>query len=119
VHSGRLSACPGSPNCVSSQSEEPRSQIDPILFRGDPTKAMEKLRQVIEGMGRTRVVEAHSNYLYAEFESRLLGFVDDFEAYCEAAESVIHVRSASRLGHSDFGVNRKRVEEIRRRFASG
>ena len=73
---------------------------------------MEEVKKAVESMPRTRIVLAHSNYLYAEFRSKLLGFVDDVEFFFEGA--VVHVRSASRLGRRDFGVNRARVERLRR-----
>ena len=69
-------------------------------------------------MPRTSIVEERADYLYAEFASRLLGFVDDVEFYFPPNERIIHVRSASRLGHSDFGVNRKRIEDIRAKLAA-
>ncbi|MEO1134470.1 MAG: DUF1499 domain-containing protein, partial [Cyanobacteria bacterium J06639_1] len=72
---------------------------------------------VVEGMEQTKVVERGDRYLYAEFTSKLMGFVDDVEFYADEAASVIHVRSASRLGKSDLGVNRKRIEAIRAQYA--
>ncbi|WP_041393431.1 DUF1499 domain-containing protein [Pleurocapsa sp. PCC 7327] len=108
VKDGKLAPCPGSPNCVNSQSQDPKSKIDPL-----PPVAIADLRKVIESMERTTIIEQTDNYLYAEFKSKLMGFVDDVEFYLDSNENVIHVRSASRLGQSDLGVNRKRVEEIR------
>ncbi|HEY9647011.1 MAG TPA: DUF1499 domain-containing protein, partial [Chroococcidiopsis sp.] len=69
-----------------------------------------------EGLERTKIITATSDYLYAEFSSKLMGFVDDVEFYLSPADGVIHVRSASRLGQSDLGVNRKRIEDIRAAF---
>lgn len=77
---------------------------------------MERLRRVIESMPRTRVVSAGNDSLRAEFKSAVLGFVDDVDCLLDAKARVIHIRSASRLGYSDFGVNRKRVEAIRAAF---
>ncbi len=74
---------------------------------------MAKLVALVKAMPRTTIVDSTDNYLYAEFASKLMGFVDDVEFYLDPAESVIQVRSASRLGESDLGVNRKRLEEIR------
>ncbi len=108
VKDGKLAACPGSPNCVNSQSQDSQSKIAPL-----PAMAIADLRKLIEGMERTTIVEQTDNYLYAEFKSKLMGYVDDVEFYLDPNENVIHVRSASRLGKSDLGVNRTRIEEIR------
>jgi uncharacterized protein (DUF1499 family) len=108
VHDGLLAPCKRTPNCVSSQAD-PSDREHYIA----PLKAsMEELRQAVQGLPRTRLVLAHSNYLYAEFRSKLLGYVDDVEFFFDGA--VVQVRSASRLGRRDFGVNRARIEEIRR-----
>ncbi len=108
VKDGKLAPCPGTPNCVSSQSSDSQSKIDPL-----PPVSITELKKVIEGMERTTIIEETDNYLYAEFKTKLMGYVDDVEFYLDPNENVIHVRSASRLGKSDLGVNRKRVEEIR------
>lgn len=107
VKEGKLAACPGTPNCVNSQSDDARSKIEPL-----PAKSIAEVKQVVEGMERTTIIEETDNYLYAEFKSKLMGYVDDVEFYQDDANAV-QVRSASRLGKSDLGVNRKRVEEIR------
>ncbi len=106
VKDGKLADCPGTPNCVSSQSSKPQEKVEPL-----PAVSIDRLRQVIEGMERTKIIEQTDNYLYAEFATKLMGFVDDVEFYHDGA--AIQVRSASRLGKSDLGLNRKRVEEIR------
>lgn len=108
VNNGKLAVCPSSPNCVSSQSQDPQSKISPL-----PPVAISEIKKVIEAMDGTTIIEENSNYLYAEFKSKLMGYVDDVEFYLDQTENVMHVRSASRLGKSDLGVNRKRVEEIR------
>jgi uncharacterized protein (DUF1499 family) len=108
VKDGKLTACPGTPNCVNSQSTNTQFKIEPL-----PAVAISELQKVIEKMEKTKIVESTDNYLYAEFQSKLMGFVDDVEFYLDPQANVIHVRSASRLGKSDLGVNRKRIEEIR------
>lgn len=115
---GRLSPCRTSPNCVCSQAADAAHFIEPLPFPPSATGAMAALRRVVESMERTRIVRADEGYLYAEFASRLLGFVDDVEFALDPAARVIHVRSASRLGSRDFGVNRRRIEEIRARLAA-
>lgn len=108
VKDGKLAACPGSPNCVNSQSEDSKSKIEPL----SPV-SIAQIKQVVDSMERTTIIEETDTYLYAEFQSKLMGFVDDVEFYVDSAANVVQVRSASRLGQSDAGVNRKRVEEIR------
>ena len=108
VKEGRLAACPGTPNCVNSQSEDPQSKIESL-----PAKSIAEIKKVVEGMERTTIIEETDNYLYVEFKSKLMGYVDDVEFYLDSGADAVQVRSASRLGKSDLGVNRKRVEEIR------
>lgn len=117
IHDGELAPCPNSPNCVSSQSQDSSHRIDPLHYEGAPETAIAQLKKVIEGLPRTEVIEVNDQYLYAEFTSSLMGFVDDVEFYADPNASVIHVRSASRLGDSDLGVNRKRIELIRKKLA--
>ena len=116
VHEGRLKPAPPTPNCVNSQSAEGYSKIAPLAYAGDGKAAMARLNALVASMPTARTVEVGSDYLYAEFTSKWLGFVDDVEFYLDEAAGVIHVRSASRLGRKDFGVNRNRVESIREMF---
>ena len=116
VSEGKLAACPNSPNCVSSQSpsQDEQHYIEPFPYTSNSTQeAIAQLKTVIEGLERTTIITEQGNYLYAEFKSKLMGYVDDVEFYVDEGQKVIHVRSASRLGKSDLGVNRKRVETIR------
>ena len=113
VQGGKLASCPSSPNCVSSQASDNHA-IAPLRFSGDAQAALRKLKAVVEAMPRTRIIDSKPDYLYAEFSTALMGFVDDVEFYCDG--TAIQVRSASRLGYSDLGVNRKRVEAIREAF---
>lgn len=116
VTNGQLKSPPKKPNCVHSQLGKGGQAIEPLSFSGDAQAALQKLQSVIEAMPRTTIVKSEDNYLYAEFETALLGYVDDVEFLAVPSDSVIHVRSASRLGHSDLGANRKRVEAIRNAF---
>jgi len=113
-----LAPCPSSPNCVSSLATDASHHVDPIPFTGNPAEAMRRLRAVIEAMPRTRIVSASDTALRAEFTSRLFRFVDDVDCIVDPAASAIQIRSASRVGYSDLGANRKRVEAIRTAFAS-
>lgn len=110
---GRLAACPSSPNCVSSQSPDKDHRIEPLLFTGTAAEAMARLAAIVQNLPRTTIIIRKPDYLYAEFTSTLFRFKDDVEFLADDSAKVIHVRSASRLGHSDLGVNRKRIEAIR------
>ncbi len=118
VKDGKLADCPNSPNCVSSQSpsSDETHFIQPLKYSSTTEKALTDLKNVIESEDRTKMIEESSNYLYAEFKTALMGFVDDVEFYLDSSTNTIHVRSASRLGQSDLGVNRKRIETIRTKF---
>lgn len=113
---GQLTPCPSSPNCVSSQAEDASHRVAPLEFKGSAGQAWEAALAATAWLDRTRIVEDSGHYLHAESRSRVFGFVDDLELLMDAEEKVIHVRSASRTGHSDLGVNRKRVETLRERF---
>ena len=115
VKDGHFAPCKRSPNCVSSQADpaDPEHYIAPIAFRG----SMENLRRAVESMERSMVIKAGRDYLYAEYRTKLLRYVDDVELYYDEKQGVVHVRSASRLGRRDFGVNRKRIEALRRVIA--
>ncbi|MBD2329647.1 DUF1499 domain-containing protein [Alkalinema sp. FACHB-956] len=113
VQAGQLAPCPASPNCVSSQSGDGSHRIEPLRPSGSIEEAFTTLKQVVQSQPRTKVVSASEDYLYVEFTSRLMGFVDDVEFYVDREAGVIQVRSASRLGESDLGVNRDRIETLR------
>lgn len=115
VQSGQLAPCPDRPNCVNSQSDDSRHRIDPIRYTGDTADAMCLLELVVQEMPGTRIVNRTARDLHVEYRSRWFGFIDDV-VFTLPEEPVIHVRSASRKGYYDFGVNRKRVERIRSLF---
>ncbi len=110
---GRLNACPSSPNCVSSDASTQRHAIDPLHLCVEPARAWIAAVNAVRNSPRTRIVTETSDYLHAEYASSFFGFVDDLELHLRAAERIIAVRSASRLGYADFGVNRARVEQLR------
>ena len=113
---GRLAPCKTSPNCVSSQADpsDKEHYVEPIVIKGNAAgDVMAAVRKSVESMPRTTVVRVEAGYLYAEFQSKLMGFVDDVEFLADPAKGVVHVRSASRLGRRDFGVNRQRIEALR------
>ena len=104
---GRLAPCKRSPNCVSSQADPSDREHYIAPIRGSIVAA----RSAVEALPRTRIIKTEGNYLYAEFRTRLLRYVDDVELYFVG--QVLQVRSCSRLGRRDFGVNRERVERLR------
>jgi uncharacterized protein (DUF1499 family) len=112
---GRLAPPKRTPNCVSSQADSADAEhyIAPIAFKGALADAMAAAKKAVQSMERSRVVREDKGYLYAEYASKLLGYVDDVELLFDENAGVFHVRSASRLGRKDFGVNRKRVEALR------
>jgi uncharacterized protein (DUF1499 family) len=116
VLDGRLAPCPDSPNCVSTRAEDPVHSIDPIAFDGPADQALARLKQAIATIPRLRIVSERDGYLHAEATSLIFRFVDDVEFLVGGEEKRIHIRSASRVGRSDLGVNRERVEKIRQAF---
>ncbi len=118
VKDGHLAVCPDRPNCVSSQDERPTHHIDPIPFRVGRDAIRQDLKEAAGALGRTRVVTETGDYLHLTVRSRLCGFIDDLEFLIDGSNAVVQVRSASRLGYSDLGVNRARIEEIRQRLES-
>ena len=116
ANEGRLLECKRSPNCVSSQADRSDAEhyVEPIRFKGTTVQAMVAAKRAVDLMERSTIVREESGYLCAEFRSKLLGYVDDLELLFDQNAGVLHVRSASRLGRRDFGVNRGRVENLRR-----
>ncbi|MGB3295799.1 MAG: DUF1499 domain-containing protein [Phormidesmis sp.] len=113
VKDGLLTGCPPSPNCVVSQGADEDHAIAPIRYSTDRATAQQNLVDILGVVPRTQVIQQQDGYILAESESRLMGFVDDSEFYFPAAEKVIQLRAAARLGESDLGVNRRRLEQIR------
>ena len=107
VRDGRLIACPESPNCVSSYESSEEHSI--AALDGN----LSQIQQILVAMDGANIVKQSSNYLYAEFTSSLMGYVDDVEFLYDAANNMTQVRSASRVGYSDMGANRSRIEAIR------
>lgn len=108
----KLPSCPNSPNCVSSQSVDDHF-IAPFKIKGDADAAFAALKRVLTAQARTKITAADADTLHAEATSLVFRFVDDVDAILDKAAGVIHIRSASRIGYGDFGVNRRRVEALR------
>lgn len=116
VKNGTLMPCPKTPNCVNSQAADKKHYIEPLHFDGTPKEAQDLLLQVIDSEKRATILKVKDNYIRTEFRSAVFRFVDDVEFYfpeTKAGETIIHVRSASRIGYFDFGANRKRIEQLR------
>lgn len=111
-----LLPCPDKPNCVTSLTSEDDDHYIPALNTGSTTSAMSKLKSIISKTERTKIIVDSNAYLYAEYTSKLMGFVDDVEFLYNQDQGLIHVRSASRLGYRDFDVNRERIEQIRKQL---
>jgi uncharacterized protein (DUF1499 family) len=126
VQAGRLKAPAETPNSVSSQAglyaghpQQRYADIAPFTYIGDGQAALRRLAVLLQSSDRCLLVTQSPDYLYAQCSTRWLKFTDDVEFYLDASAGVIHVRSASRIGRSDLGVNRARVEALRARFAAG
>lgn len=116
---GQLAACPESPNCVCSFDADADHAIEPFTMTGDPKSELKRLAKLISDHQRAEVVTLEDDYLHAEFTSQLFRYVDDVEFLADSDGTTLHVRSASRVGHSDLGANRKRIAILRIQFHSG
>lgn len=112
----RMATCPATPNCVTSRAGDVKHSVEPLRFDDDPAAAWQRLTTAVASLPRTRIVVEEPDYLAAECTTRLFGFVDDLEFAFDAEAGHIQVRSASRVGYSDLGVNRRRVERVRALF---
>lgn len=113
VRDSRLAPCPASPNCVSSDDADASHAVPTFQLIVPVDEAWREVRAIVASLPRTEVLSEGNDYLYAECSSAFFGFVDDLELHLRRRENLIAVRSAARLGHSDFGVNRKRIEKLR------
>lgn len=113
LQDGKLAQCPGKPNCVLSQDADEDHAIEAIAYSGSVDQAKDALRSAVAAYDSENAEwqADEGNYMYVTFTTSLMRYVDDVEFLIE--DGVVHVRSASRVGHSDLGANRKRVEAIR------
>ena len=120
ITDGRLAPCPSSPNCVSSDADpgDTTHYVAPLAIRGDASDAWKAAGDAVAALPRTEIITQSDDYLYAECTSALMGFVDDLELHLRPTEGIIAVRSASRLGYGDMGVNRARIESLRTALSS-
>jgi uncharacterized protein (DUF1499 family) len=115
---GRLRPCPGTPNCVLSEEKGGQWGIEPLHFNGEAAAAWTKMKAAVEMLGG-RIEKESQGYLWATFQTSFWHFTDDLELRLDAENKVIQVRSASRVGKGDLGMNRKRVEKLRAAFNIG
>ena len=113
---GKLRPCPDKRNCVCTQDPVEQHRIEPIRYAVAQDEAREKLLGIIRHMTQSTLVKADPDYIHVEFRSAFFEFVDDVEFLFDDGAKLIHFRSAARTGSYDFNVNRKRMEEIRKRF---
>lgn len=104
------------PNWVSTQAKDPEHKIDPLKYRGNLLEAKKALINIIKSSPRTEIIENRENYIYATYTSFFFRFVDDVQIYLDEANKLIHMQSQSRVGKSDFGVNKKRLGELSFKF---
>lgn len=110
---GKLTRCPGKPNCVSSEEEKNSDHyVEPLKYEGDVLAALKYLKDSVKEMGGN-FVSVSDNYAAVIFKTKVFGFIDDLEIRIDRKRKLIHMRSASRVGYSDLGVNRKRIETLR------
>jgi uncharacterized protein (DUF1499 family) len=112
---GQLRACPASPNCVSSEQQGTGAFVEPLRVTSTVGDAWNKAKQAIVENGGEIMTE-RDGYLRAQFVTPLMRYIDDVELRIDEKQKVIHIRSASRVGHSDMGANRARVKKIRMAF---
>ena len=112
---GQLRPCPATPNCVCSEQQVEGAFVEPLVYTATADDAWRKVIQAVVETGGVVVTE-QDGYLHAQYETPLMRYVDDVELRLDENKQLIHVRSASRVGHSDLGANRKRVARIRAAF---
>jgi uncharacterized protein (DUF1499 family) len=116
VSNGTLSPLTGKPNAVSTQTDKEALKMAPLPFKGNLTESKFQIMRILQSLDRVDVVKEDAQYIHAVFSSKLLRFKDDVEFYFDPSAQLVHFRSASRVGYSDWGVNRKRMEEIATRY---
>ena len=109
----KLGDCPKSPNCVSTQTDQESKKMEPIPFTGDARDAIKEIKEVLSKQSAAQLISENSSLLHYTFTSSFFRFVDDVEFLVDPEEKLIHFRSASRTGRSDFGVNRRRMDHLR------
>jgi uncharacterized protein (DUF1499 family) len=106
--------CPDTPNCVSSLAKNPKYFVEPFNVKKDVQSSWDMVQETVGSLPRTKIVSADNRNIHAECRSMIFRFVDDLMLHLTPSNNIIHIRSASRTGYSDFGVNRRRVENLRK-----
>ncbi|MEZ4709519.1 MAG: DUF1499 domain-containing protein [Caldilineaceae bacterium] len=114
VRNGQLRPCPDSPNCVSTFSSDAEHAFEPLPYTMPTAQLHDHLLAILNTMPRATIITNEPIYVHVELRTPMMGFVDDAEFYFDEANGVLHMRSGSRLGRSDLGVNRRNMEQIRR-----
>lgn len=109
---GQLAALPDSPNAVSTQTDDTDRRMDPLVYRADVDTTRAELVELLRNMPGTTIVTNDPHYVHVEFHTSIIGYIDDIEFAFDDEARVVHYRSASRLGHSDLGANRKRMARV-------
>ena len=115
----QLLPCPDSPNCVSTLAHNAKKRMDPLPFTGDSTSAFHRLKSTVAALPRFQLIDETPDYLHFTARTRFGGFIDDVEFRLDAAQQRIDFRSASRVGYSDLGANKRRMRRIQRLWAEG
>lgn len=118
VKDGRLADCPQSPNCVSTQTNQTDKKMNPLRFSKDLETTKRLVKEVLNQMERTTIESESENYLHSIVRTKWIKFKDDVEFYFDEEARTVHFRSASRVGYSDFGVNKKRMKEFTEHYES-
>jgi len=108
--------CPDKPNCVSSLAKNPKYRVEPFLLKNDPKTSWDIVQKTIGSLPRTKIVSSNNIDIHAECRSMIFRFVDDLTLHLNPSKSIVHIRSASRIGYSDLGVNRRRIETLRKKL---
>lgn len=116
VKNGQLAVCSSSPNCVSSFAQEADNKhyIAPLSYSLSEAETVVGIKKALSKLSRTKIISESESYIHAEVTTLIFRFVDDLEILIDSESKLIHFRSASRVGHSDMGVNRKRVEQLKK-----
>ena len=112
IVNGKLHPCPKSPNCVSTQAIDEKQKMEPLNYSGSLKEAKVKIIGILNSFKRSKIITNEENYIHIEFRTATFRFVDDVEFLFDDKEKIIHFRSRARMGYSDMGVNRKRMEKI-------
>jgi len=116
VTNAKFSPCSQKPNSVSTQTTQDIKKVDPLAFNGTLEETYELILKSLKGLKKNDIVTKESNYLHVTFTSKLFKFVDDVEFYFDEKAKLIHFKSASRVGYSDMGVNKKRYLKFKETY---